>query len=472
MRTVLEILGILHPFGAAAATLHLLLYYRRAPTALAWLFAVWVIPVLGWVAYATLSVYGEPRAIRRRRRRKLGIVGADRPLRLEAGEYPEGTVGPRAAQVYDRLGGFPLQAANSVEILPDGDAAIAAMLEAIAGAKREVVLLSYIIEPGQVGERLVAAVSERAKAGVEVKLLYDRIGSLKLPSSYETRMRKAGVDAQGCFKPNPFKRRLQLNFRNHRKILAVDGAVGFTGGLNWSDDYTSAPGGGRKIFDLHVRVRGPAVAALRRVFLEDWCVVTDTELEQEPPFVPASGGDLPVRVIPHGPDESIERLPAILATAISQARSEVLLVTPYYVPGEALQTRLRLAALSGLKVRLLLPRRSDNPLADYAAERQFAGLLNAGAEIWLATGDFLHAKAMIVDRVWCTLGSSNFDQRSFRCNYELNLEVVDGGFAGRLERHFDSVFARAERVDKGAFGRRPLWRRLLSNAANLMEPVL
>jgi cardiolipin synthase len=398
-------------------------------------------------------------------------VGADRPLRLEAGSYPEGTVDARAARVFDRLGGFPLQAANSVEILASGEEAIDAMLEAIRGGRREIVLLSYIIDPGRVGERLVEALAERARDGVDVKVLYDRIGSLKLPSSYETALRKAGVQARGCFKPNPFKRRLQLNFRNHRKILVVDGAVGFTGGQNWTDDYVT-PRGGRKIFDLHVRVHGPSVAALRRVFLEDWAVVTDTELEDAPPFVPAPGGDLPVRVIPHGPDERIDRLPAILATAIAQARKDVLLVTPYYVPGEALQARLRLAALSGLRVRLLLPRRSDNPLADFAAERQFAGLLNAGAEIWLADGDFLHAKAMIVDRVWSTLGSGNFDQRSFRCNYELNLEVVDAGFAERLERHFDSSFAKAERVDKGAFGRRSLWRRLRSNAANLFEPVL
>jgi cardiolipin synthase len=460
---------------ALAASLHLLLHYRRATTAVAWLFAVWVFPVVGALLYVMLAVYEGPRAVRRRKARAAAIRRTDRSAVVSPDSpagYPDAEAYANLARLADRVSPFPMTAGNAVEILPSGASAVDAMLGAIAGARREVCLLTYILASGAVGHRLREALAARVRAGVAVRVLYDPFGSFALSGEYVESLRDAGVKVAAFLKPNPWKGRLQVNFRNHRKILVVDGEVAFTGGLNWADDYDERTAVGRARRDLHVRVRGPAVGPIRRVFFEDWCIATDEPMPPPAPHDAGACGTLLARVIPHGPDEEGPGLFAILGGALHRARRSVLLVTPYFVPGGTMLEALRIAALSGVAVRVLLPRQSDNTVADLAARRQFAPLLVAGAEILLAKGPFLHAKALVVDGLWTCLGSANFDQRSFHCNYELNLEIVDRAFAEETIRHFEPDLARAERVDAKRFARRSMWRRALENAAALFEPVL
>ncbi|MGQ0613367.1 MAG: phospholipase D-like domain-containing protein [Planctomycetaceae bacterium] len=457
---------------ASGASLHLLLRYRRSTTAVAWLFAIWVLPFLGSLLYALLGVPGEPRAVRRRKARAEAIRGRGRAGILPKVPYPAGVVDPNLASLVDRAAPFPLTAGNAVDLLPGGGAAFDAMLAAIAAARNEIVLASYILDPGAVTRRLFGLLEERAAAGVSVRLLYDHFGSFRLSRGARNRLAAAGIRAAGFLRPNPFKRRLQINFRNHRKILVVDGREAFLGGLNWADEYDERLPAPRTLRDLHMRVRGPVVAALRRIFLEDYCIAADDSMEPGDAVVPAPEGVLCARAIPHGPDEETPGLTAVFHGAIQRARRDLLLVSPYFVPGGTMREALRIAALSGVRVRLLLPRRSDNAMADLAARHNFGPLLEAGAWIGLVDGDFLHAKALVVDGAWSCLGSANFDERSFHCNYEIGLEVPDREFAGLVEASFHGELARAVPLDARLFARRSPWHRALQNAAALFEPLL
>ncbi|MGH7163774.1 MAG: phospholipase D-like domain-containing protein, partial [Planctomycetota bacterium] len=229
---------VLHLLAGCLATLHLLLHYRRASTAVAWLFAFWILPVVGPFLYASLGPVVEPRGIRRRRARARVLRGPGRGGALAACDYPASLHDPTLARLVESVAAFPLVAGNETRILPSGDAAFEAMLAAIAAARSEIGLATYILGPGRIAERLKEALVERARAGVAVKLLYDRLGSIRLPGSYVDELERGGVRVAGFLKPNPFKGRLQINFRNHRKILVVDGEIAFTGSLNWSDEYS------------------------------------------------------------------------------------------------------------------------------------------------------------------------------------------------------------------------------------------
>lgn len=469
---MVQILAIGWVLAALAATIHVLLRYERAASAVAWIFAFWTLPVAGASLYLVFAMYRAPRAVRRRRSRVLAMRGADRGKVVAPCAYPPHLAGSRLARIGDALGAFPLVAGNSVSILPNGDAAFAEMIRSIREATREVCLLTYILEDGRVASALREALLERAAAGVRIRVLYDEFGSLSLSSAYVASLRAGGVEIEGFLKPNPFKRRFQLQHRNHRKLLVVDGAAAFTGGQNWADEYGESTATGRPLRDLFVRVDGPVCPALRRVFVEDWGIATGRAMDGPLPEPLPPRGSLPVRVVPHGPDEEDDRLFTLITTAIHTARSDVLLVTPYFVPSGTMREALRIAAASGLRVRVLVPRRSDNLLADLAARRQFAPLVNAGAEIWLAEGPLLHAKALVIDGSWCTVGSANYDYRSFHCNYELNLEIADAEFARRLVAHFEPDFALAHRLDADLFRRRSFWHRALQNAASLFEAWL
>ena len=464
-----QFLTALHGGAAALATLHLLLRYKSPRAAVAWLFSFWLLPGLGVIVYVLFAAYPVPRGIRRRRSRAQALR-QDRPATAQAASYPKGTFDPPFQRLADAIGAFPLAAGNAVEILPDGDAAYDAMLDAMAKAEDHVCLGTYILDDGAILDRLLEVLADRAAAGVDVRVLYDHLGSISISNRALRRFEAAKVRTVPWLRPNPLKGRFQLNYRNHRKILVVDGAIAFTGGQNWSDEYSETHCSGRGRRDLHVRLRGPAVAAVHRVFDEDWCLAAD----EEPRHVeaPAAAGDLPVRVVPHGPDEEVGRLAPLLATALAHADREVLLVTPYFAPGGMMLEAFCIAALRGADVTLLMPRRSDSVLADLAARHNFAALLDAGVKMRLAAGPVLHAKALAAHERWATLGSANYDQRSFLANFEMNLEIVDAGFAKKVKAHFEKELEATKPLEAELWNRRSTWSRALSSAANLFEPVL
>lgn len=474
---ILSIGSVIAVLASIATTVHILLRYKRSTTAVAWLFAVWVFPLLGSLAYLTLAVYEGPRSIRNRRRRGAGLR---RRTRFEQ----DGSAGHHLGSLlfrdlHQQPGIFPLRVENQFAILPDSATALAEMLQAIAEARDEILVQTFILQSGTVMERISAGLSERARAGVSVRMLIDPIGTVPIPTQIIDGLREAGVRTEAFLSPNPLKGRFQINFRNHRKLLLVDRDVAFIGGRNLSDDYFDTPGS-RGFRDVTVQVRGPLLADLRRVFLEDWALATDCELEDtdapaarrelQPEDCGVQHGRACARVFAIGPDESGVNFVDVLGATLSLAERSIFIVSPYFAPGPEFLHRLRVAALRGVQVTLLLPRRSDLRLADLAARHFCRQLTAVGVEVRFRTERFIHAKAMIVDGSWTAFGSVNFDQRSFHLNYELNVEVYGEDFATRLRGYFETDMQASVRLDPDQPV--PWWRCMAERAAALFEPLL
>ncbi|MEQ8764693.1 MAG: phospholipase D-like domain-containing protein [Planctomycetota bacterium] len=468
--TTIWILAItLWILGAVASSIHLILLQRRPTTALAWILGLWFIPFVGVGWYLIFGIQIGPRSIRRRRRRKRELRVRE-PSRASTSPSIPGI--SALETVLERCSAFPALPGHQVRIL---DEPIERMLEMIGAAQREILLESYTVSPGPTAEELAELLLRRAAEGLEVKLLIDPIGSLELPRAYLRRLQAAGIAAAEFLEPSWLGPRMHVNLRNHRKLLVIDSELACLGSANWSDDYRTRPGS-PSFSDLHVSIRGASTSGLRRMFLEDWSIVTgDQELAQRlvdpADETEATRGGLRLRILPSGPDEPNESLFLVLLAALRSARRTLLIVTPYFVPGEAMMQALRIACLSGVQVRILMPERSDSRVVDLAARHYFPALLEAGAEIWLREPPFLHAKAIVVDGVWSTLGSANFDLRSFHLNYELNVDVTGTEFAAQLERHFHKDFDAARCVEESEYSPRGI-RRLMANAAALLEPML
>ena len=445
----------------------LIVLQKREPVAtLSWLISLAALPYVGFLIY---HVFGPQRITRHRLRRARARVELP-------GNAPDDD--PDTAELA-RLGhavtGLPPSTARRVDLLVDGAATYAALLEAIRGARHHVHLEYYIYQPDQTGRDLRDALVERARAGVKVRLLLDAVGSSKTPSSFFRELTEAGGEL--CwFHPMRFGRiweRPWLNMRTHRKIVVVDGAIGFAGGINITDEENESLRADA-YRDLHFRLEGDVVRGLQLVFAEDWVYATGKrdflgELSTSMPV--AEHGAVAAQVITSGPDSDWEAIHRLHVGAIHSAKRRVWLVTPYFVPGEAAKMALTSAALAGIDVRLLVPRQSDSRLVTYAARSYFDTLLAAGVKVYEYGPRMLHTKALLVDDDVCMIGSANFDSRSFRLNFEICVLFRDVTVAADLARLIEREFAYAPRVREDRV--RPLVSARLPEAfARLLSPLL
>lgn len=436
---------------------------KREPVAtLSWIMSLALLPVAGLVIYHFLG----PTRIRRQRLRR-------KQARTLLGEIPAGSVAGAEVGSLMRLAqtssGFPPSSCEQAQLLVGGSATFDALVAAIATAKSHVHAEYYIFDPDQTGTRVRDALIERARAGVQVRLLVDAIGSASLSNAFLAPLRAAGAEVN-FFHRFRLRRlwRPRLNLRSHRKILVVDGRIGFTGGINISD--TENPALRSDAFhDLHLRLEGEAVRWLQLAFAEDWgyaCGRAPNAADQWPALTP---GPIRTQVLPAGPDSPWETIHRVMVDALHASQTRIWLATPYFVPGEAARMALTSAALRGLDVRLLVPHHSDSALVTAAARSYFDELIAAGVRVF-EFPRMLHSKALLLDDERCILGSSNFDNRSFRLNFELSVLFEDRGVAATLEAEMASNFASAREVHgprQLAF--RP---RLAEATARLLSPLL
>ena len=348
------------------------------------------------------------------------------------------------------------------------------MLGAIRQAKHHIHMQFFIVRGDESGERFMNALAERAQAGVEVRFLYDAVGSWRLKPRVLKQLKRNG----GKIHPfltllNPLRRRVQINLRNHRKILVADGRVGFTGGFNIGDEYL-----GRARFfgnwrDTFVRVEGPAVADLQRVFAEDWDFSADEDLSADiyDPAIAPTGNDT-VQVAWSGPDQDIKMIREVYFAAIMRARERVWLATPYFVPDAALFDALCLAARLGRDVRVLCPFRPDKWLPHLAARFNWAELMHAGGKVYQYTNGFMHTKLLLIDDIWSSVGSANFDNRSLLLNFEATCLIESTEVQADLERAFLRDLEQSIRLDPTTFAGRPFVAKMAENACRLLSPVL
>ncbi|MGE4339391.1 MAG: phosphatidylserine/phosphatidylglycerophosphate/cardiolipin synthase family protein [Pigmentiphaga sp.] len=398
----------------------------------------------------------------------------------------------------DHVSQFPVLAGNRIQPLMGGDETYPAMLEAIRGARRSVVLGSYIFDNDPVGRDFVSALHEAQERGVEVRVLIDSIGARYSRPPITRLLREAGIPV-ALFMSDVLGLRLAYaNLRSHRKLLVVDGRLAFTGGMNIRAGFMAAYAPAAPTRDAHFRVEGPAVSQLMLVFAHDWEFTTGENLRGATVFnasevlactaadpsaqtdgqgllsepTGAESGGIPLRVVASGPDRNIGRTHDMLLGALASAQQHVRLQTPYFLPDVTLISAMTIAARRGVRVDVVIPDSNNLRLVDYAMTAQLDQLIEMGVRVWRATGTFDHAKLLTIDGVWSYVGSSNLDSRSLRLNFELDIEVHDRQLAAWIADRIDAAVAQAKPVTLEALKAMPFPSRLRNKIIWLASPYL
>ncbi len=437
---------------------------KHEPVAtISWLLGLAALPYVGFLIYFFFGPQRIKRKQRKRQKAKDSLMAPER----DRGDQEVIELG-RLGQATCKL---PTSRAAKVELLIDGAATYDALVKAIGQAHHHIHLEYYIYLPDKTGTRILDALVERARAGVKVRLLLDAMGSIKVTRAYLKPLLDAGGEFCWFHPTKPWSiSRPWINLRSHRKIAVIDGKLGFAGGINITDDENEEVSD-EAFRDLHMRIEGDVVDSLQLVFLEDWAYATEEPAPSDPEFFPeAPDGDIPAQVLVSGPDSTWEAIHRLQVAAIYAASERVWLVTPYFVPGEAAMMALTSAALGGLDVRLLIPKKSDSHMVTQAARSYFGELMEAGIKIYEYGPRMLHTKALLVDDSTCILGSANFDHRSFRLNFEVAVLIDDKDTARELGALIEHEFADSVIVEDG---RRSFWRHRLPEAlARLLSPML
>jgi cardiolipin synthase len=369
--------------------------------------------------------------------------------------------------------GPPLVPGNRAQVLVNGDAIFPEMLRAIRGARRTITLETYIYWQGKVGEAFTDALSERARAGVKVHFMYDALGSGKIDKSYVERMKQAGVQIQS-YNPVRWHSLATLNNRTHRKLLVVDGRVGFTGGVGIADEWAGNARNANEWRDTHFRVEGPAAAQMQAAFMENWIEKTGAVLHGEDyfPEIEPDGPHL-AQVFIASPGGGGESMQLMYLLSIASAANSIRLSASYFVP-DNVEIRTLVAALKrGVKLQIIVPGPLiDNKVVRRASRARWGELLEAGAEIYEYEPTMFHVKVMVVDDVWTSVGSTNFDTRSFSTNDEANLNVYDAGFAVEQNRIFQDDLKRSRRVSLEEWKNRPQAEKLWEHTSALLGSQL
>jgi len=458
--------------GATAASVHAILYKRDSRATILWVGFIWLAPVAGPIFYLLFG-------INRIRRRATLLRGTERQtVRLPAKEM-EVEVTPHTRQLANlaRLVGsvtnLPLTRSNRIEPLVTGDEAYPAMLEAIGFARESVTLATYIFDRDSVGMKFVDALRRAVERNVEVRVLVDAAGArYSLPSIVRV-LEKANIRV-ARFLPTlvPLKN-ITINLRNHRKILIVDGTIGFTGGMNIREGNCAHPDRGLRIRDTHFRLAGPMVSQMQAVFADDWQFTTGETLQGHPWFAkPKRAGSVLARGIVDGPDDDIGKLRWALLAGLSAAHDTVRVMTPYFLPDQALISELNLAAMRGVKVDIVVPENNNLRIIQWASMAHLWQILQRGCRVWFSPGTFDHSKMFVVDGHWSMIGSANWDPRSLRLNFEYTVECYDARLGARLDEMIDARIAESRQITLEGVDGRSLPVRLRDGVARLFTPLL
>ncbi|AYC31766.1 cardiolipin synthase [Pseudomonas cavernae] len=364
--------------------------------------------------------------------------------------------------------GSPLTAGNQVELLQDGPRTYQAMFAAIDAARDHINMETYILEDDEVGQRFAATLIAKQQAGVQVNLIHDSVGTLGTPPKFFTRLRDAGIQVLEFNPVNPLtaKAGWEVNQRDHRKLLVVDGRIAFLGGINISSVYSGGsfkrptpvrPGGQLPWRDTHLRLEGPVVAELQKLFIGTWAKQKGPALTPRHYFPPAERkGHEVVRAIGSSPDEPYSLIYATLISALRSAQTEIWLTNAYFVPDQQLLEALKDAVARGVDVKLVLPSSTDSWLVFHAGRAHYTELLQAGVKLYERRDALLHVKTAVIDGVWSTVGSTNLDWRSFLHNQEVNVVVLGSGFGDKMRAAFQADLAQSNPISLASWQRRSL----------------
>lgn len=369
----------------------------------------------------------------------------------------------------------PLTRHNQVKLLLNGEEKFPELMHCLHEAKHHIHLEYYIYEQDEIGTAIIELLIKKAKEGVKVRFIYDDFGSPTIKKKTEKRMREVGIEINPFSKVHFYLLANRINYRNHRKIVVIDGQTGFVGGINVSDKYINNKRNQLYWRDTHLRIDGPAVYYLQYIFITDWNFCCSSKLEPENIYFGHSAAvkeDTYVQIAGSGPDSMQPSILFSLLQAIYLAKKEILITTPYFIPGKSIVHALRIAAQSGLAVKLLVPGKCDSKLVNAASKAYYEELLLAGVEIYVYNKGFVHAKTLVTDSTLSIVGTANMDHRSFELNFEVNAIIYDAPFAEKMREVFFEDLQYAEKLNAEQWYKRSLLTQLPEKLARLLSPSL
>ncbi|MBD2864496.1 cardiolipin synthase [Paenibacillus oceani] len=457
----------------------LLLEFRNPAKAVAWLSVLFVLPIIGFIMYYFLAKkYTRRKQMRRKERRVIAEIR--RALWHKARKAGPGDA-VRRCDIYgehrllgllNNIPGSPIMACNSVEIYSDGESTYEAILAAMEQARSFIHVEYYIVRDDEIGKKFQQLMMRKAAEGVPVRLLYDGVGSYKLSGRYVKELKRAGVEVYGFLPPLIAFFDKRLNYRNHRKIVVVDGTVGFLGGINIGDEYLGADPALGYWRDTHIRLGGDSVYYLQHTFATDWVFASGKTL-LDPMYLPEHEcmGEETVQLIASGPDAPWYAVQEVFFGAMTAARSRIYITTPYFIPDPSIAMALKTAAVSGVDVRIILPGVPDARIIHWASMSYVHELMQAGVRFYQYQKGFVHAKTLIIDRLLATVGTANMDMRSFFSNFEIMAVLYDRDTIARLERDFMTDMRNSKEILLSEFERRSKYERAKELAARLLAPL-
>jgi len=453
---------------------------KHASSTWAWLMVLFFIPIAGFILYL---IFGRKLSGHQiftwDTKSKLGVK-KEVKSQIRAIENNEFTFKDKGLTDYKDLYYLHLKnndaiysQDNKVDIYTDGKDKFAALVNDLENAQDHIHLLYYIIRNDELGNKVADVLIKKAQEGVEVRLLYDDMGSRSLGRKYIKRLTDGGVLVDAFFPPKIPKINFKINFRNHRKLAIIDGEIGYIGGFNIGDEYL----GKDKVFgywrDTHLRIYGDAVRNMQTRFILDWNQASRNDIGyEERYYIGASGGDVGVQIVSSGPDSEWEQIKYGYIKMILSAKKYIYIQTPYFIPDESLMDALRIAALSGINIKLMIPNKPDHPFVYWATLSHVGELLKAGAEAYMYQNGFLHAKTIIVDGKISSVGTANIDVRSFNLNFEVNAFLYDKAIAQQLVEAFEHDINLSTQMTKKLYNKRSLGIRFKESVSRLLSPIL
>ncbi|GGJ82769.1 major cardiolipin synthase ClsA [Lentibacillus kapialis] len=474
---VLEILLVLN---ITLALTIIFLERKDASATWAWLMVLLFLPVVGFILYL---IFGRRISSQRiftwDTKVRLGVKRAVqeqlRALEEDQFQYKNPDLAAYKDLYYMHLHNDDaiLTQDNSVNIFTDGKEKFDELLKDMEQATDHIHLLYYILRHDRLGKRTADVLIRKVKQGVEVRVLYDDMGSRKISKKFIRRMRKAGIEIESFFPPKIPKVNFKINYRNHRKLAIIDGKVGYIGGFNIGDEYL----GHSKKFgywrDTHLRICGDAVANMQTRFFLDWNQASRHNIAyDERYYAYDTCGDVGVQIVSSGPDSDWEQIKNGYIKMIMSAKEYVYIQTPYYIPDDSLQDALRIASLSGVDVKVMIPNKPDHPFVYWATLSYIGDLLDAGGNVYIYQKGFLHAKTIIVDGKIASVGTANIDVRSFRLNFEVNAFLYDQGLSERLLKAFNDDISYSTQMTWNLYKKRSFGVRFKESISRLISPIL
>ncbi|CAM4350823.1 cardiolipin synthetase [Bacillus manliponensis] len=477
-------LGIVWSISILGISFIIFIENRSPQSTLAWLLILALFPVIGVFLYALFG--------RSRWRRKKHLHRAEEQRRLFREILANNSINPELptsfqtrsldlTQAVQKFGGGPVANETKATLLTNGDQTFSEILKAIEQAKHHIHIQYYIYRSDEVGTQIRDALIKKAKEGVIVRFLYDDLGSYTLKSPFLKPMKDVGIEIiefDSILSPWLLE---TVNYRNHRKIIIVDGVIGFTGGLNVGDEYL----GRSKEFpiwrDSHLKIEGKALYKLQAVFLEDWLYATSgLDRYSWKPFInkeyfPSQGlqnAEGAVQIVASGPSSDDTSIRNTLLAAMGSAKKSIWIATPYFIPDQETLTLLRLSAIAGIDVRILYPGKSDSIISDQASQSYFTPLLKAGASIYRYKDGFMHAKIVLIDDEIASIGTANMDIRSFELNYEITAMLYESSTVLDIKRDFEKDFIHSKEIKWEIFQKRPIRKRMVESLMRLISPLL